>query len=144
MGGDQPQDAAPRPWPLGGAASHAVLVVDDEPAVRAWIAHALELAGVDAVVVASGPEALRMVANGGVRPTVLLTDIEMPGMSGIELAARILALRPATRVVMMTGDAQHAAAARDRTSIVATVLVKPLDTTALLAAVGPDRTTAVP
>jgi DNA-binding NtrC family response regulator len=62
-------------------------------------------------------------------------------MSGIELAARLLAVRPNVRVVMMTGDPTRAAAARERTSIVATVLMKPLATGDLLAAVGPDRTT---
>ena len=144
MGGDQPQDAAPREWPLGGGASPAVLVVDDEPAVRAWVADALEAAGIVAVVAAHGREALRLIANGTVRPTVLLTDIEMPGMSGIELAARVLALRPATRVVMMTGDPQHAAAARDRTTIVTTVLIKPLDATKLLEAVRPDDPRPIP
>ena len=143
MGGDPPPEAAPRPLPLGGAASHAVLVVDDDPAVRTWVAEALEAAAVATVVAANGRDALKLVANGAVRPAVLLTDIEMPGMSGIELAARVLALRPTTRVVMMTGDPQHAAAARDRTSIVATVLVKPLEVGELLDAVRPDATTPV-
>ncbi|HEY8438395.1 MAG TPA: response regulator [Candidatus Limnocylindrales bacterium] len=144
MGGDEPRDAAAHRRPDEGAGSHTVLVVDDEPDVRDWISGALERAGVAAYAASTGPEALRLVAHGTVRPTVLLTDIEMPGMSGIELAARVLAIRPRTRVVMMTGDPAHAASARDRTTIVATVLIKPLDEVALLDAVRPDAAAPVP
>jgi len=121
-----------------------VLVVDDEPVVRAWVARVLELAGVPVVVATDGRQALRLVLEDRCRPRVLLTDIEMPGMTGIELAARIRAARPAIRVVMMTGSPERAAMARDRTSIVATVLLKPLESSELLAAVRPDATSLVP
>jgi len=87
---------------------------------------------------------LRLVVDGQVRPTVLLTDIEMPGMTGVELAARLLAVRPGLRVVMMTGDPERATAARAHSSIVATVLQKPIPMADLLAAVRPDATSLVP
>jgi CheY-like chemotaxis protein len=139
MGGDEQDSAAHEPSFSG--AGHLVLVVDDEPVVREFVGRALEAAGIQAVLASDGREALRLVVGGIVRPQVLLTDIEMPGMSGIELAARLLAVRPGIRVVMMTGDIGRAAAARDRTSIVETVLMKPIETADLLAAVGPDATT---
>ncbi|MFL5440183.1 MAG: response regulator [Myxococcales bacterium] len=139
MGGDEPQEsAAHRPQGTVGG-RHVVLVVDDEPVIREFVGRALDAAGIEHALAADGREALRAVADGVVRPQVLLTDIEMPGMSGIELAARVLALRPGLRVVMMTGDPDRAAAARDRTSIVETVLMKPIETRDLLAAVGPER-----
>ena len=47
-------------------------------------------------------------------------------MTGIELAARLLALRPALRIVMMTGDPARAEAARGHPSIVDEVLLKPM------------------
>ena len=114
-----------------------VLVVDDEPVIRAYVARALTLAGCEVAVAASGGEAVRLVADDRVRPAVVVTDIEMPGMTGIELAARLLALRPALRVVMMTGDPIRADAARGHPSIVDAVLMKPMQPRDLVAAVRP-------
>ena len=78
------------------------------------------------------------MVDGEVRPTVLLTDLEMPSMGGVELAARMHALRPGIRIVMMTGDAAHAAVARDRPQMVAAVLDKPILIDDLIAAVRPE------
>jgi DNA-binding response OmpR family regulator len=143
MGGGEPQTRAADEPPVGRGAVHAVLVVDSEPAILAWAAEALESAGIQAAVASDGRTALRDVADGRVRPTVLVTSIELPGMSGIELAARLCALRPGLRIVMITADPARAAMARDRTSIVATVLLKPIDAGDLVAAVGPDARSPV-
>jgi CheY-like chemotaxis protein len=137
MGGDAPQEGPADGPPPRAATGDLVLVVDDEPEVRAWVGRVLDRAGIPSVIVASGKEALRLVLEDRVRPATVVTDIEMPGMTGIELAARLLAARPGIRVVMMTGDPERAAAARDRTTIVATVLLKPIEMADLLAAVGP-------
>jgi CheY-like chemotaxis protein len=114
-----------------------VLVVDDEPVIRAYVARTLTLAGVEVAVAKDGREALRLVADGLVRPTVVVTDIEMPEMNGIELAARLLALRPRLRIVMMTGDPARAEAARLHPSIVDEVLLKPMRSDELVRAVRP-------
>jgi len=137
MAGGQPREPAP------GASGDApgvltVLVVDDEPTIRDWIVRALARSGIHAAAVAQGREALRLVADGRIRPDVLLTDLEMPNMGGVELAARMHALRPAIRIVMMSGDAGKAAAAREHSSIVAAVLDKPVLIADLVAAVRPD------
>ena len=121
----------------GAAAGLAVLVVDDEAVIRAYVARALTLAGMEVAVAGSGGEALRLVAEDRVRPAVIVTDIEMPGMTGIELAARMLALRPAIRIVMMTGDLDRAEAARGHPSLVDGVLVKPFGSDELIEAVRP-------
>ena len=64
----------------------------------------------------------------------------MPGMSGVELAARLRALCPGLRVVMMTGDPSSAEIARAHESIVDTVLLKPMAGEDVLAAIRPrDR-----
>jgi DNA-binding NtrC family response regulator len=127
MGGDRPQEGSAGTRPdadeLGGL---VVLVVDDEPVVRAYVARALALAGMDVAVAANGREALRLVAEDRVRPRVVVTDIEMPAMSGVELAARLLAIRPSIRIVMMTGDPDRAEAARRHPAIVDDVLLKPM------------------
>ena len=127
-------DTKAPPDPAGGL---AVLVVDDEPVIRAFVARALTLAGFEVTVAAGGREALRLVAEGLVRPAVVVTDIDMPGMSGVELVARLLALRPTLRVVMMTGDEERARSARSHPSIVDEVLLKPMRIEEIVAAVRP-------
>ena len=117
---------------LGGL---VVLVVDDEAVVRAYVARALTIAGMDVAVAADGREALRLVAEDRVRPAVVVTDIEMPAMTGVELAARLLAIRPSIRIVMMTGDAERAEAARRHPAIVDQVILKPMRLEAILDAV---------
>jgi len=119
------------------AGGPVVLVVDDEAVIRAYVARALTLAGCEVAVAASGRDALRLLAEGRIRPTVVVTDIEMPGMTGVELAARLLALRPTLRIVMMTGDQARAEAARGHPSIVDVVLVKPMRTEDLVRGVRP-------
>ena len=117
------------------ASSTRILVVDDEPAMRSFIADALRASGYDVIVAASGRDALSAVYADTLTPALLLTDIEMPGMNGIELAARLRADRPATRVVLMTGREASAARAREREGLVEGVLLKPFGIGELLEAV---------
>ena len=138
MAGAQPEGPAPGASDDARPGRVVVLVVDDDPLIRSWVVRALEQAGIEAVAAENGRKALRLVADGEARPTVLLTDLEMPAMGGVELAARMHALRPGIRIVMMTGDADRAAAARDRSEIVAAVLDKPILIADLVAAVRPD------
>ncbi|HET7701950.1 MAG TPA: response regulator [Candidatus Limnocylindrales bacterium] len=143
MGGDPPHGGASRADAPGTARSLAVLVVDDEVGVRDLMAQVLGRAGHDVATAASGREALRLIAGGQARPSVLVTDIEMPEMTGIELAARVLALRPAIRIVMMTASPERAETARGHPSIVDRVLLKPTSDAELLDAVQPASGRAV-
>lgn len=134
-----PDEGALRPGhdprlPTGNGAT--ILIVDDDPVIRAFVAQALTLATFDVATAANGKDALRLVVEGRVQPTVLVTAIDMPGMNGVELAARLLALRPAIRVVMTTADADRAEGARRHPSIVDAVILKPIRIDALVAAVG--------
>jgi CheY-like chemotaxis protein len=144
MGGDAPLEEGPGDGAPGSEPRRVVLVVDDEPVVRSWVLRALEEAGIAAAEARDGREALRLVAEGRIRPATLLTDIDMPGMSGVELAARLTALRPDLRVVMMTGDPRRAEEARAHPSIVETVLLKPLAGEELLSALRPGERARVP
>jgi CheY-like chemotaxis protein len=128
---DSPGRTASRP-----VSSTSILVVDDDPAVLGLIDAVLRRAGAEVTAVGSGRAALRAIADGTCRPTLLLTDIDMPGMSGIELSARVSALRPGIQVLMMTGDPNSAVAARDRPDLVARVLSKPITVGELLDATG--------
>ena len=75
-----------------------VLVVDDDSDVRDVLTLALEGHGMTVVAAATGNEALRIL---GADPTIsiLLTDIMMPGITGITLAERAAAQRPDLKIV---------------------------------------------
>ena len=77
-----------------------VLVVDDEPAVRDYLARCLERRGYTVQAVGSAAEALEeMVAKPA---TLVLCDIKMPGQSGLWLTDRLHAHWPETPVIMAT------------------------------------------
>jgi len=77
-----------------------VLLVDDEPEFREMLAEYLRGKGFEVVEVGSGEEALLQVALA--RPHVVLLDLMMAGMDGMEALQRIKALRPETCVIMVT------------------------------------------
>ncbi|RKX27445.1 MAG: hypothetical protein DRP45_01000 [Candidatus Zixiibacteriota bacterium] len=80
-----------------------LLIVDDEAVVCSLLQDALESEGYHVETASSGEEALDHLNQ---EPTdLLITDIRMPGMSGIELASKVRNLHPATGVVFMTGYA---------------------------------------
>ncbi len=79
-----------------------VLVVEDEPAVRDMTTQLLQRAGYRVIAVAGGPEALASATND--EPIdVLVTDVIMPAMSGIDLAEQMLDRHPRIGVVLLSG-----------------------------------------
>jgi len=87
-----------------GAVAARVLVVDDEPAMRAVHGRVLERAGYQVVLAGDGLTALAALA---VEPGIVavLSDVLMPGMDGTELAGRVLRDHPTVRVLLVTGIA---------------------------------------
>ncbi|MEJ5368441.1 MAG: sigma-54 dependent transcriptional regulator [Bryobacteraceae bacterium] len=77
-----------------------ILVVDDDESLRQVMSMQLEEMGYAALTAASGEEALRLLANEPV--SLVITDYRMPGMSGLELLARIRADFPLLPVIMIT------------------------------------------
>lgn len=77
-----------------------VLIVDDHDLFRTGLRTLLEESGFDASDAASGEAALRRV--GALRPDVIVMDLNMPGMSGIEATHRVLELVPEASVLILT------------------------------------------
>jgi GAF domain-containing protein/ActR/RegA family two-component response regulator len=84
-------------------ASETILLVEDEADVRELAREILEMRGYTVLEAARGDEALRLCQDTPQPIDLLLTDVVMPQMSGPELARRLLALRPGTKVVYMSG-----------------------------------------
>jgi len=84
-----------------GADAVRVVVVDDDRLFRTALAELLALNGLDVVGVASsGERVLELIDT--TNPDVVLMDIQMPGLTGIETTARLQAVAPAVRVLMLT------------------------------------------
>jgi putative two-component system response regulator len=80
-----------------------ILIVDDEPAILSLFQRAMEVAGHDCTVAHDGKSALALLSKTSV--DVVITDINMPEMNGIELATQILTHFLAD-VIVMTGQAR--------------------------------------
>lgn len=114
----------------GGAAGH-VLVVDDSEPIRQLICHTLQSSGFEVDVAAGAEDALGKIA-GPRAPDVLLTDLRMPSVSGVDLAERARRIRPRIPVVFVTGDAVGAI---ELSGGAAPVVRKPFDASELIEAV---------
>jgi two-component system NtrC family response regulator len=88
--------------PLAEPPRERILIVDDEPAVRAIVGRVLKDAGYEVVYAGDGAEALEAYQNGGPFAVVLL-DEAMPEMPGRVVLERLLAFDPAAKVVLFTG-----------------------------------------
>lgn len=83
--------------------SQTILVVDDEGLVRRLVCRILRLRGYTVLEAPRGAEALRICHEHTGPIHLLLTDILMPEINGPTLAERVVALRPHTRVLYMSG-----------------------------------------
>ncbi|MGQ9786345.1 MAG: PAS domain S-box protein [Anaerolineae bacterium] len=89
--------------PLTPRGTETILVVEDEPAVRQLVVHALHHQGYHVLEASDAQEALGLAETHVGEIHVLLTDVVMPGINGRELATRVIALRPNVKVIMMSG-----------------------------------------
>jgi PAS domain S-box-containing protein len=128
----RPIDQAPASVPAPAArGTETVLVVDDEPAIRTSVMRVLRDAGYAALAVASGEDALSLLAQGrvGAEVRLLILDVSMPGMPSNVLRARLRDIAPNAKVVYFTGYAWDASDTAD------VVLEKPVSVERLLATV---------
>jgi len=94
--------ATPRPAATP-ASRGRILVVDDEDVLAQTLREFLEGEGFAAAVAADAPAALELAAR--FEPDVVLCDVQLPGMDGVELLDRLLKVRPETMAVMITAYA---------------------------------------
>ena len=80
-----------------------VLVVEDNEALRGLVVMLLGQKGHNVLSASNGLEGLMVYSSYHVRVDLVLTDIDMPQMNGIQLAARIRAQDPSKKIVFMTG-----------------------------------------
>jgi CheY-like chemotaxis protein len=115
-----------------------ILLVDDEPAVRAIVAELLELDGHTVAQAESGPGALALLSGDEVFDLVL-ADVGMPRMNGWALAREIKVRFPGTRVGLVTGYGETGPGDPRERSVVDFILAKPISEEALrgIAPAGP-------
>jgi DNA-binding NtrC family response regulator len=83
-----------------------VLIVDDETIIANTLAQILNASGYDAKAVYSGETAMREAE--AFAPNVLLTDVIMRGVSGVDVAIRVSRILPGCRVILFSGQASTA------------------------------------
>ncbi len=118
------------PPPPQGQGQH-LLLVEDEPLAREALANALSALGYEVTAVASGEEAIKL--QDLARFAVLITDYGLPGITGLELAARLTARVPHLKVVLMSGYGPELAILNGRLPVAPQFLQKPFSLAELAA-----------
>ncbi len=117
-----------------------VLLVDNDELVRRMAANALRHGGYAVLEAADAEEALKLVYSGAARIELILADVGLPKLSGVELARRLRVRLPGVKVVLMSGYAQELTQLGGDSQIDG-FLEKPFGTTGLLAKVREVLTT---
>jgi CheY-like chemotaxis protein len=115
-----------------------IIVVDDEPIIADTLVNILQGEGHTAFAVSSGESAIKLVQlMQPVRPDLLISDVIMPGIDGVETAKEIMDLVPTCRIILFSGQA----ASTDLVSKAQSegysfeILAKPVNPEILLAAI---------
>jgi CheY-like chemotaxis protein len=132
---EEPLAPKTRHAPAGAAESlggrETVLVAEDDEAVRLLARLALERHGYAVLAAKDGAEALAIVRSHRGPIHALVTDMLMPGMSGPDLAARVVALRPEVKVLLVSGYSEETIAGHGELGARPAFLEKPFTTEAL-------------
>ncbi|HEY2710252.1 MAG TPA: response regulator [Caulobacteraceae bacterium] len=100
-----------------------ILLAEDDDSLRGFLSRALERAGYEVTACADGEEAVAVLDETW---DLLLTDIVMPGMDGIEVARLAAQRHPGLRIMFITGFAAVALSVGERAPAGAKVLSKPI------------------
>jgi CheY-like chemotaxis protein len=102
-----------------------VLLVEDDDDNRELMAEVLTSSGFEVLSASSGQDGLRKLSESSI--DVIVTDVGMPGMGGLEVAKAAKAIAPDVPVVIVTGWAERDDIASARGHHVDAVLIKPVD-----------------
>ncbi|MBW8781775.1 MAG: response regulator [Verrucomicrobia bacterium] len=101
MSNHQPSANAPLDPGLNSGSRQSVLVVDDEAGIRQVLSLVLESGGYQVSCAADGVEGFRILTERSF--DLVITDMLMPGSDGFELLAAVKKIRPATRIIVVSG-----------------------------------------
>jgi two-component system chemotaxis response regulator CheY len=110
-----------------------VLIIDDSDAIRRQVNQTLRPAGYDVLEAADGVDGLSMIRAN--EPSLILCDVNMPRMGGMEMLLELSHKSPAGVIVMLTTEAQPALIRRARELGAVGWIVKPFKADLLIAAV---------
>ena len=102
-----------------------ILVAEDDQFTREIVQRALEAAGHQVLAAEDGSEALA-ATEGGASFDLVVTDVEMPGISGLELAEQILKRNPSQKILVMSGLADELNRAKALKSPNVRLITKPV------------------
>lgn len=112
------------------AANRTVLVVDDDPIQTGQIAMFLQSQGIEVLTENNGYAAVNSIKR--LAPAIVVMDVRMPGLDGIEASTLIAGLNPKPRVILMSGYPESVFAANRRHTDVFAVIEKPIPLPTLL------------
>ena len=119
--------------PLEAFSNARVLIIDDEPSIRAALRRFFQRRGWTVDEASDGTEGLATLLEGKTEFTVVISDLRMPGCSGVELHDHVAAVAPELldRIIFSTGDVASKDAAEFMQRTKCTVLQKPFELRAL-------------
>jgi two-component system cell cycle response regulator CpdR len=117
-----------------------LLVVEDDDPVRQLAARALERAGHTVDTACDGEEGLQRIVEAAGGYDLVVSDIRMPAMDGIEMSRQAAARYPGMRIMLVTGFADQRERASDLDGIVVDVLLKPFSLASIREAVAKNLT----
>ena len=112
-----------------------VLVVDDDSGIRSLVGRVLERAGWSVLDASDGAQALEILERGKIDIDLVLTDVSMPTLDGLELGRRIGAMTRPRPVLYMSSELPDALACEGADRKIPTFLLKPFSIETLVTAV---------
>ncbi len=97
--------------PVSGAekpGSATVLVVEDDESLRELTTEILQEIGYVVLVATNGRQALKICQESGQRIDLLISDMVMPEMDGLQLAEKVAGSHPSMKILLMSGYTEHA------------------------------------
>ena len=106
-----------------------ILLIDDEEGIRNVLKITIEASGFGVLLASDGEEGLALFRER--RPDIVVTDIKMPGINGIQVLEKIKQISPETEVIMITGHGDLDLAVKSLQCEAADFITKPIDVTVL-------------